>query len=144
MTFYRDTLNGAIKWASIEFGGLITVKMVQSKTKARSVVKARWFVMAYLYATGRYSMPQIATALNLSDHTTVLYGLRRAHGHDGKPCLITKKKVTPKPLWKKEQFVNMVRRDGYLRPQKETVDFDELMAVGEGNLARFINDRGWS
>jgi SRSO17 transposase len=84
--------------------------------------------MAYMHATGRYSMPQIARALHLKDHTTILHGLRRAHGHDGKP---SKRKNQIEPLWKKDQFVNMVR-----------ADFPELFAE-EADWS-FTNGEGWA
>jgi chromosomal replication initiation ATPase DnaA len=108
MSTYAKTLEKAAKWASIEFERLITVQTLRAKTKAVTHTHPRWFAMAYLHATGRYSMPQIAKALHLKDHTTVLYGLRRAHGHDGKP---PKQKHNFEPLWKKERFENMVLAD---------------------------------
>jgi hypothetical protein len=108
MTFYRKTLERAAKWASIEFDRLVTVEALRTKSKSPYHAEPRWFVMAYMEATGRFSMPQIARALNLEDHTTVLYGLRRAHGHDGKPA---KRKHNLEPLWKKERFENMVLAD---------------------------------
>lgn len=128
MTFYRNTLRQAAKRASVEFDRLVTVEALQANCKSQYHAQPRWFVMAYMHATGRYSMPQIARALKLKDHTTILYGLRRAHGHDGKSA---KRKHTHEPLWKKDQFVNMVRED-----------FPEIF-MKESDWA-FTNGEGWA
>lgn len=81
-------------------------------------------------------MPQIARALRLKDHSTVLHGLRRAHGHDGK--LIHKHE----PLWTKEQFQNMAFADGVMQrlpPQAyERVNCEQIMAIGLSNLRRAV------
>ncbi len=67
---------------------------------------ARWrfYSMALMEAHG-VSQPRIAKVLDLKDHTAVLHGLRRAHGHDGK--LLHKQE----PLWKKEHFEKLVLID---------------------------------
>jgi len=112
MSFYQNTLEQAAKWASIEFGRLITIEALRAKTKARSHTAPRFFVMAYLDATGKYSQPQIAKMLHLGDHTTVLNGLRRAHGYDGKGYRVSKgKRYKIEPLWTSEQFVKMAESD---------------------------------
>jgi len=128
MRTYKNTIEQASKWASIEFNRLITVEALRRQCKSPAHTEPRWFVMAYMHATGRYSMPQIARALHLKDHTTILHGLRRAHGHDGKP---SKRKNQIEPLWKKDQFVNMVR-----------ADFPELFAE-EADWS-FTNGEGWA
>ena len=125
MSTYARTLEKAAKWASIEFNRLITVQTLRAKTKAQSHTQPRWFAMAYMHAMGKYSMPQIARALHLDDHTTVLYGLRRAHGYDGK----FKHGCRNEPLWKKEQFTNMVREDFPEMFEKES---DWAFTNGEG------------
>jgi hypothetical protein len=133
MSTYAKTLEKAAKWASIEFGRLITVQTLRAKTKAVTHTHPRWFAMAYLHATGRYSQPQIAKALHLKDHTTVLYGLRRAHGHDGKD--------RNEPLWNKEQFKNMVKLD---EAAFQAVTAEQIDEIGMDNLARFTNGSGWA
>ncbi len=134
MSYYTDTIEKAAKWASLEFDRLITVQALRAKTKAVAHSYPRFFVMAYMHATGRYSFPQIAHALHLKDHTSVLHGLRRAHGHDGKGRTANKK-----PMWTKDQFVNMVMRDN---PQP-TASAEDIQAIGERNL-RFVNGAGWA
>lgn len=138
MSFYKETLEKAAARATKEFGRPITTQLLKAKTKARSHTEPRYFVMAYMHATGRYSQPQIAKALGLEDHSTVLHGLRRAHGHDGK-FLTGPKQI--KPLWKKEQFENMVFLDGTgakLPPQPyEKVNAEQIRSIGLANLARY-------
>ena len=126
MTFYRNTLERAAKWASIELDRLVTDEALRDRCKSQHNVKARFYVMAYMHATGRYSMPQIATALNLKDHTSVLHGLRRAHGHDGKG---TKHKHVYEPLWNKEHFQNIMREDF---PEMFIEESDWTFTSGEG------------
>ena len=111
MTFYREKLEKAAMRESVEFRRPITIESLRARCKSLRHTEPRWFVMAYLHATGDYSMPQIARALKMEDHTTVLYGLHRAHGHDGKP---TKRKYEVEPLWNKERFINMVAADGFV------------------------------
>lgn len=137
MTVYTEILEKAAKWASIEFERLITVQSLRAKTKAQSHTRPRWFAMAYMHATGRYSMPQIARALKLDDHTTVLYGLRRAHGHDGKQA---HRKHTNEPLWDSERFKNMVAKD---YPAK-VITVETWHQENPESLAKFVNARGWS
>lgn len=135
MSFYEETLEKAAKWASIEFERLITVKSLRTDSKVLSVSYPRFFAMAYMHETGRYSLPQIARALNLTNHTSVLHGLRRAHGHDGKKVAQRKE-----PLWTKELFQNAVRKD---YPQVEVMSLDDIQDIGERNL-RFVNGAGWA
>ena len=128
MTFYRNTLNQAAKRASVEFDRLVTVESLRSKSQSPFHSQPRWFVMAYMHATGRYSLPQIAKALQLKNHSSVLYGLRRAHGHDGKSLNLIHGKPT---LWKKDHFVNMVK-----------ADFPELF-IEESDWS-FTSGKGWA
>ncbi len=115
MTFYREKLEKAALRATMEFRRPITIESLRARCKSLHHTKPRWFVMAYLHATGDYSMPQIARALKMADHTTVLYGLRRAHGHDGKP---PKRKHEVEPLWNKEHFQNIVDADGFTQARE--------------------------
>jgi hypothetical protein len=126
MSTYAKTLEKAAKWASLEFDRLITVESLRTRTKALSHSHPRFFAMAYMRAMGRYSLPQIAIALHLKDHTTVLHGLRRAHGYDGKA---QKNRNMPEPLWKEEQFKNMVRQDW---PELFDLDDDWTFKSGDG------------
>ena len=138
MSFYKAVLDKARARATAEFGYEITPELLKEKTKMPRYVRPRYFVMAYLHETGRYSMPQIARSLQLDDHTTVLHGLRRAHGYDGK-YLNREKPI--KPLWKREQFQNMVIYDGTalkLPPQPyEKVNAEQINAIGIANLSRY-------
>jgi len=137
MSFYNDILQDAVKHASIEFGRLITVKSLLTKCKSPHYTEPRWFCMAYMHAIDRYSYPRIARAFGMKDHTTVLHGLRRAHGHDGV-------NITKAPLWTKERFKNMAMRDGRIDGAIVSADLETIIAVGESNLKRFVNGRGWA
>jgi DNA-binding GntR family transcriptional regulator len=117
MTFYRKTLEQAAKRASLQFDRLVTVEALRANCKSQYHAQPRWFVMAYM---------QIAKALNLKDHTTILYGLRRAHGHDGKPA---KRKHNYEPLWSKERFENIIREDF---PEIFIAESDWTFTSGEG------------
>lgn len=64
----------------------------------------RFYAMALMEAHG-LSQPRIAAVLGLSDHTSVLHGLRRAHGHDGKL------EGQYEPLWKREHFEKIALAD---------------------------------
>lgn len=137
MTYYTDTLEIAARRASAEFGRRITVRSLRTRCKTKEYTRPRWFCMAYIHATGRYSLPQIANMFKLKDHTTVLYGLRRAYGHGDKES------HRGEPLWKRERFENMVFMDGFgrLAPQSfESVNFEQLLAIGARNLALAISD----
>ncbi len=72
--------------------------------RSGSYPRWRFYAMALMEAHGM-SQPRIAAVLGLSDHTSVLHGLRRAHGHDGK--LIRQHK----PLWKREHFEKVALAD---------------------------------
>lgn len=144
MTFYKDILKDAAKHASIEFDRLVTVEQIRDKTKVRSVVAPRHYCVAYMHAIGRFSLPQVAIAFNRNDHTTILNSLRKAHGHDGRGFQVRNGVREPiEPLWNKELFVNLVRRDGYLEQPITKVSEETILAVGEQNLKRFANGRGW-
>lgn len=135
MSTYAQTLKKAAKWASREFNRKITVEDLRTICKSPRNVRPRQFAMAYMYATGRFSMPQVAKALSLKDHNAVLHGLRRAHGHDGK--LLHKYE----PLWNKEHFEYIVKLDGSshrLPPQAfERVNAEQILSIGLMNLARY-------
>lgn len=55
----------------------LTFDELTTPSRARELVSIRWRAMAAIHATGRYSLPSIAAALGLKDHTTVINGLRR-------------------------------------------------------------------
>ena len=74
--------------------------------KYRDLVEVRRFLCCYLYALpNNLSQTQIADMLCLGNHTSVLYALRRGHGHDGK--LLQKYK----PTWEKALFKRFAEED---------------------------------
>ena len=115
--FMSDYVKRGLVHASRELERVVTLEMVYDRTKTRLCVHARWYVMAYMHAFGRFSLPKIARAVKREDHTTVLHGLRCAHGHDGK--LLHKYK----PLWTKEHFEKIAAED--------TRILDELALIRE-------------
>ncbi len=144
MSFYRDILDKAALRASVEFRRLVTVESLKDNSKSISITHPRHFAIAYMHAIGRHSMPQIARAFGRQDHTTILSSLRRAHGHDGGGFQLRNGERQPiEPLWKKEQFENMVRLDGWTGGPVVSADAETIQAVGEQNLTRFVSGKGW-
>ena len=122
MSFKKDTINKALVAACKQGGVLYPLIKIKGPQGGYGLTRTRYFVMAYLHECG-WSMPRIAKALGLKNHTSVLYGLRRAHGHDGKLPYLRQ------PLWNKELFKNRVAED-----------FPPV--VHEDNA--FTNGRGWA
>lgn len=91
------------KHASREFGRIITVKdLGADQGKFRPMLWWRYYAMGVLWAHG-FSLPRSAAVLGYDDHTSILNGLRRAHGHDGK--------LKNEPLWTKEHFEKVALAD---------------------------------
>lgn len=87
--------------ASKEFGRIIPeAYLLAGLGKITRFTHWRYYSMAILHAYG-FSLPRIASILGFKDHTTIINGLRRAHGHDGK-------KLKGEPLWTKEHFEKIV------------------------------------
>ena len=135
-----EIIHEGCKWATIEFGRLITVKDMVGPSKCRAYTDPRWFCIAYMHAIGTKSLPQVGNAFN-RDHTTILYGLRRAHGPDGKWF---KGRPQPEPLWTKEHFINLVVRDGLRESPVVSADAPHIERVGLENLNRFVSGKGWA
>ncbi len=84
------------KHASREFGQIIHQEgLLAEHGKFRPMLWWRYYAMGVLWAHG-FSQPRSAMILGYDDHTSILNGLRRAHGHDGK--------FSGEPLWTKEHF----------------------------------------
>lgn len=115
--FMSDYVKRGLVHASREMERVITPEMVYDRSRRRLNVHARWYLMAYMRAFDRFSLPRIAWALKQKDHTTVLHGLRCAHGHDGK--LLHKYE----PLWTKEHFEKIAAEDALI--------LDELALIRE-------------
>lgn len=49
---------------------------LKGASRLRNIVHSRQQAMAEMYATGRFSLPQIGAFLGGRDHTTVLHGVR--------------------------------------------------------------------
>lgn len=130
MTFYAEKMQQALKRASIEFDRPITLRDIHAPTRYKHAKEPRWFCMAYMHVAGGYSQTVLGKIFK-RDSTTILHGLRRAHGHDGK--LIHHHE----PLWTKEHFVNLAARDGFWRrPPRayEPVNVEQLLSIGLRNL----------
>lgn len=94
------------KHASREFKQRIHPEgLLAHQGKWDSLTEWRFYAMAILQAHG-FSMPRTAAILGFSDHTSILHGLRRAHGHDGKGIAVKKE-----PLWKREHFEKIALGD---------------------------------
>jgi len=106
---------------------------VQKKTKVRGIVRIRWFMMAYMRARdpNHYSYPIIARSFNLSDHTTAMHGVKKAHEEWGRSIfqkLALQTHTSEQP--EEAQFVH--------RPSA-----DEIEGIGTANLAIWVNGKGW-
>lgn len=55
----------------------LTMADMNGDDRSRSVAWARQEAMAAIYATGRFSMPQIGRFFGWRDHTTVLHAIRQ-------------------------------------------------------------------
>lgn len=101
--------NGLDRYAEIT-GKRFARKHVLVPGKYRDLVDVRQFLCCYLQALpSNFSQPQIADMLCLSNHTSVLYALRRGHGHDGK--LLQKYE----PKWPKALFERFAKEDALKR-----------------------------
>ena len=78
--------------------------LLSTNGRYREFVYWRFYAMAVMNAHG-LSQTRIANILELGDHTSVLNGLRRAHGHDGKLD------GRYEPLWTKEHFEKLALAD---------------------------------
>lgn len=136
MSFYMPKLKLAMQRASEEFGRKINLEDLRDPSKHRCLMEPRWFCMGYMHMTGNYSLSKLGEMFK-RHHSTILHGLRKAHGHDGK--LAHKESA----LWTKEHFENLLFLDGLMRlpPQPiERVNFEQLLAIGARNLALAISD----
>jgi hypothetical protein len=98
--FWREI---CAKRASQEFARRISPdEIVASNGRCRREKDWRFFSIALLRAHD-FSLTRIAAILGYKDHTSVLNGLRRAVGHDGK--------LGNEPLWKTEHFKKIALMD---------------------------------
>lgn len=67
----------------------LTWEQMLDRTRVRRVAWARQEAMYEMREIGMWSFPQIAIALNLKDHTTIIYGAdaheRRMNGQPARP-----------------------------------------------------------
>ena len=61
----------------------ISRQFIRTPCKQEQYTRPRWFIMAYLREAG-FSFPQIAHMVGMRDHTTVMHGVKKAHGLWGK------------------------------------------------------------
>lgn len=113
----------------------ITKRHVWKKSKERKYVRLRSFIAAFLRARDpeKFSYPNIAKSLKHSDHTTAINAVRNAHKEWGERLFLKLAAVRPvetAPSQTPEQLIH-------------SVSYEEMIAVGEANLARFVNGRGW-
>ena len=131
----RTAFNDALEEAKLFFNkSFLTREFVSNRRKTRGLVRIRWFMMAYMRARdpNHYSYPVIASAFKLKDHTTAIYGVRKAHENWGKTLFTRLAAVA---------VVESPERNE--QPMHTSVGAEELLMIGENNLARFMNGTGW-
>lgn len=108
---------------------------VWKKTKEPRYVRVRWFVAAFMRARdpNKFSYPVIANALKHKDHTTALHGVRNAHENWGERLFLRLAAVRPVHASCTDTFEQQVH----------SVAQEEILAIGEANLARFVSGKGW-
>ncbi len=104
--------------------------------KERKYVEPRQFVCAFMRARdpNKYSYPLIANAIKRKDHTTVIVAIRQAHKRWGQSLFMKLAAVS---------VVGSEDQDTFEQPVHISVTEDELLAIGEINLSRFVNGKGW-
>ena len=110
-------------------------KRVRKQSKERKYVRVRSFVAAFMRARdpSKFSYPVIARALDKKDHTTVLHAVRQAHKEWGERLFLKLAAVRPVETGEPES----------IEQPFHSVSPAEILAVGERNMARFINGKGW-
>ena len=131
----RSAFNDALSEARAFFRNpKLTKAMVTKRSKVRSLVRIRWFMMAFMRARDplHYSYPMIASAFGLKDHTTALHGVRNAHKEWGEHLFRKLALQVVEPILDHEaQVVHSV------------ATVEALIAIGEAGMASFVNDRRW-
>lgn len=103
MSLYRRHINSALSHYQELTGEEYTYEEMRLPNGSRALSKARYFVICYLHTMPeRFSLPQIQRMLNFGNHTSVLYALRRGHGHDG--ALVDRYT----PYWTKRLFQDLI------------------------------------
>lgn len=113
----------------------INKRWIWKQSKERKFVEARFFVCAFMRARDpkKFSFPVIARAIKRSDHTTALNAVRMAHEFWGERLFLKLAAVRPVETTPEQTSPHVVHE----------VTAEELLAVGEANLARFVNGKGW-
>lgn len=83
MSVSKSNLERACEAASTFFDMSISPKFVREPTKMQTTVRVRFWVMAWLRKCSDLSYPQIASALHMRCHTSVIHGERRAYSNWG-------------------------------------------------------------
>lgn len=63
----------------------VTIEQFRQKGHFRHLVWPRQEAMYEMYATGRFSLPQIARTLHMKDHCTIIWGIRAYAKRQGLP-----------------------------------------------------------
>ena len=131
----RSVLDDAIEAAQTFFKDpRITRKWIWQRSKRREHVEPRHFICAFIRARNpqHYSYPMIARLTKRGDHTSALNSVRWAHKRWGHAIFV---KLAAVEVVEVEQAdtAQVVHSPGQ----------DEIIAIGEANLTRFVNGAGW-
>lgn len=66
----------------------LTLEQLRGPQRCRAISRPRQELMYELYATGRFSLPQIGRFLGNRDHQTVIHGCRRHAERNGLPHIV--------------------------------------------------------
>ena len=79
MSISKTNRERACEAASAVFDRTVSSKFDREATKIETAVRVRFWVMAWLRKCSDLSYPQIAIALHMACHTSVMHGERRAY-----------------------------------------------------------------
>lgn len=132
----RTVLDDAVDAARVFFQNPnITKRSIWKRSKSPKYTEPRHFVCAFIRARDpqRFSYPVIARLTRRKDHTSCLNSVQRAHKEWGAQ-LFQKLALTVVEQAPQEGSAQVVH----------SVSAEALLAIGEANLARFFNGKGWA
>lgn len=132
----KTTFDEAIEAARTYFrNDRISRADVCKASKERKYVRLRGFIAAYMRASDpkKFSYPMIARFLKYSDHTSVMNVIGNAHAEWGERLFVKLAGVKP---------VEAISPEGCAQ-EIHSPTYENLIEIGEANLARFRNGKGW-
>jgi len=130
MSLYERHIKAALGHYQEMTGKEYTYDCIRTPYGGRGLSKARYFVLCYLQAMPQgFSMPQMARMVRFDNHTSVLYALRRGHGHDG--ALLHKYE----PHWSKKLFQDLLNPVCGNPATVHRPNWADIRTIGARNMA---------